>query len=349
MVAHTTIGELSESDLLARILPVFAAGKGAGRGVLVPPGDDAAVLATGGSVVVTTDSMVRGMDWRDDWSSGHDVGLKLVAQNVADVAAMGAVPTGLLIALAAAPATSLDWVVDLTDGIAAGAEDAGCPVVGGDLSSAPEGVVIVAVTAFGDLEGRAPVLRSGARPGDVVAVAGSLGWSGAGLALLLAGEAGPSDPRAGSERKAREGSVERARSLVTWFHRSPRPPWEAGPVAAAVGASSMIDLSDGLVRDGGRIAAASGVELALDERVLRETFLAGVVADAVGEDEGWRQVLSGGEEHSLLATFPPGAVPDDPSAPWTVIGEVVEAGAAGPRLTVGGAEPSVTGWDHFAG
>lgn len=346
MVEHITIGSVSESDLLARIIPRFGESPFAGAGVVVPPGDDAAVLSTRESVVVTTDSMVRGRDWLDDWSTGRDVGLKVVAQNVADVAAMGAVPTGLLVSLAADPETSLDWAIDLTRGIAVAAEDAQCPVVGGDLSSAPAGVIIVALTAFGDLQGRAPVLRSGARPGDVVAVAGSLGWSGSGLSLFEAGEVDPAlairDPRAMSE-------LDHAKSVLMWFHRAPRPPWESGPVAADAGATSMIDLSDGLVRDGGRIATASGVELALDERLLREHFLAGPIELALGAEAGWTQVLSGGEEHSLLATFPGGSVPEDPEAPWTVIGQVVEAGRDGPRLTVGGAVPSVTGWDHFAG
>ncbi|MFC7491748.1 MULTISPECIES: thiamine-phosphate kinase [unclassified Knoellia] len=346
MSVHTTIGSVSESELLARIIPMFGESPFASVGVLVPPGDDAAVLTTGGSVVVTTDSMVRGRDWRDDWSSGHDVGVKVVAQNVADVAAMGAVPTGLLVSVAADPETDLDWVIDLTRGIADAAEDAAAPVVGGDLSSAPAGTVLVAVTAFGDLEGRAPVLRSGARPGDVVAVSGSLGWSGAGLALY---ESGTPDPIGHGADGAHLGSLELATSLLMWFHRSPRPPWEAGPVAAGAGATSMIDLSDGLVRDGGRIATASGVELVLDESAMREHFLTGPVELVLGGDAGWRQVLSGGEEHSLLATFAPGSVPDDARAPWTVIGVVAQAGPEGPRLTVGGAVPSVTGWDHFAG
>lgn len=345
MVAHTTIGSVSESDLLARIIPMFGQSPFAGAGVIVPPGDDAAVLAAPGSVVVTTDSMVRGRDWRDDWSSGHDVGVKVVAQNVADVAAMGAVPTGLLVSVAADPDTELDWVIDLTRGIADAAEDARCPVVGGDLSSAPPGVAIVALTAFGDLQDRAPVLRSGARPGDVVAVAGSLGWSGAGLALY---EGGVQDPTAG--RPPRDHTEhDKAVSVLMGFHRSPRPPWESGPVAADAGATSMIDLSDGLVRDGGRIASASGVELALDEGVLRSQYLAGPIELAIGAETGMLQVLAGGEEHSLLATFPAGSVPEDPSAPWVVIGQVLVAGPEGPRLTVGGAVPSVTGWDHFAG
>lgn len=346
MVAHITIGSVSESDLLARIIPMFGESPHAGSGVVVAPGDDAAVLATTGSVVVTTDSMVRGRDWRDDWSSGHDVGLKVVAQNVADVAAMGGVPTGLLVAVAADPETELDWVLDLTRGIADAAEDAGCPVVGGDLSSAPSGVVIVSLTAFGDLEGRAPVLRSGAAPGDVVAVAGSLGWSGAGLALYAGGT---EDPISDRSRGAHLDASDAATSLLMWFHRSPRPPFESGPIAADAGATSMIDVSDGLVRDGGRIAVASGVELELDEAVLRTEFLAGPVELAVGPEVGWREVLSGGEEHSLLATFPEGGVPKDPHSPWTVVGRVVEAGPEGPRVTVGGAVPGVTGWDHFAG
>ena len=344
MVAHITMGSVSESGLLDQILPLFGKSRFAGSGVLVAPGDDAAVLAASGPVVVSTDSMVRGRDWRDDWSSGHDVGLKVVAQNVADIAAMGAVPTGLLVSVAADPDTELDWVLDLTRGIAAAAEDAGCPVVGGDLSSAPPGVVVVSVTALGDLQGRAPVLRSGARPGDVVAVAGSLGWSGAGLALYEAGVETTTLTRPPSHHSERDKNI----LVLQWFHRSPRPPWESGPVAAAAGATSMIDISDGLVRDGSRIAMASGVELALDEDVLREQYLH-AFASALPSDEAWRQVLSGGEEHSLLATFPEGAVPDDPQAPWTVVGRVLEAGPDGPRLTVGGAVPSVTGWDHFAG
>lgn len=344
MVAHVTLASVSESDILGQILPMFAQSAYAGAGVLVPPGDDAAVITARESVVVTTDSMVRGRDWRDDWSTGHDVGVKVVAQNVSDVAAMGGVPTGLLVSVAADPGTGLDWLIDLTRGISAAAEDARCPVVGGDLSSAPAGVVMVSVTAFGDLEGRSPVLRSGARPGDVVAVAGSLGWSGAGLALYEAG----AEPTTLSLPPHEHSERDRNISVLQWYHRSPRPPWESGPVAAAAGATSMIDISDGLVRDGGRIATASRVELALDEQVLRTEYLHAFDA-ALPAEEGWRQVLAGGEEHSLLATFLPGSVPDDRQAPWTVIGEVVAAGPEGARLTVGGVVPSVTGWDHFAG
>jgi thiamine-monophosphate kinase len=332
VVPGPVLGDLSEEEVLAAVLPAYRRG----AGVLVPPGDDAAVLAVaGGSVVATTDTMVRGRDWRDDWSSGHDVGVKVVAQNVADVAAMGAAPTGLLVALAADPATTLAWVRDLTAGIAAAADDARAAVLGGDLSSAPPGVVLVAVTALGELQGRPPVLRSGARPGDVVAVCGTLGRSGGGLAVL-AGRALP-------------GCPEDVLGGLTAYHRAPRPPWEAGPEAALAGATSLVDVSDGLVRDTGRVAVASGVAVALSRDALEAGFVTGPLTRALGEEEAWRQVLGGGEEHSLVATFPRGSVPRGAARAWHVVGEVVGATAGGPPVTLDGAVPEVTGWDHFAG
>jgi thiamine-monophosphate kinase len=360
------LSDLSESELLAAILPGFPSGPG----VEVPPGDDAAVVATSGTVIATTDSMVRGRDWRDDWSTGHDVGVKLVAQNVGDVAAMGGVTTGLLVSLMADPATELAWVEDFARGVADAAGDARAPVLGGDLSSAPEGVVAVSITALGDLEGRAPVLRSGARTGDLVAVCGSLGWSGAGL-RTYAGSAAEEDVAGDQTAGDEAAAVETVRA----YHLAPRPPWEAGPEAARAGATAMIDLSDGLVRDAERIADASGVTIELSTAVLRDDFLVPPLSLAVGVDEGWVQLLSGGEEHSLLATFPEGAVPGaDPdqsgpqddlqrdhdglhgapadeapsrAAPWVVIGRCVARGGDGPPVTLDGIPPTVHGWDHF--
>ncbi len=329
--ARPTLADRSETELLAEILPRMRPAADA-SGILVPAGDDAAVLATSGSVVATTDSMVRERDWRDDWSTGRDVGAKVVAQNLADVAAMGAVGTGLLVALAADPQTPLAWVLDMADGIAAAAGEAGVPVLGGDLSAAPPGVVLIAVTALGDLGERPAVLRSGARPGDVVAVAGSLGRSGAGLEVLR-----------------REGAGEEARwseatTRAVAFHRAPRPPYEAGPRAARAGASAMIDISDGLVRDAGRVATASGVRLELFGATLREAYAA-PLEPVLGVAEAWRQVLGGGEEHSLLACFQREEdVPDDG---WRVLGRVLPAGEAGPVVTVDGEEVAPGGWDHF--
>lgn len=310
-----TLAEVDEDAVLARILPLM-------RGddteeVLVGPGDDAAVLRTRGQTVVTTDTMVRGRDWRDDWSSPQDVGFKLVAQNLADVAAMGAVPTGIVVTLVADPVTTLEWVEGFADGVAQGARGAAVPVLGGDLSSAPAGTVVVSITALGEVTQAGPVLRSGACVGNRVAVRGSLGRSAAGLLLLT------------------DGRAEAAPHLVT-AHRRPDPPLSAGPEAARAGATAMLDLSDGLVRDGLRVARASGVRIDLSRVAL------GVDADAlepyVGEDAAWECVLGGGEEHSLLATFP-----GQPPAGWRVIGSVCR----GDGLTLDGETTPVRGWDHF--
>src|SRR5690606_36095657 len=124
-------------------------------------------------------------DFRLAWSSPFDLGWKAAASNLADVAAMGAVPTALVVALAAQMETPVEFLEAFADGLREGcaAMAPGVGVVGGDLSVS--NTLTIAVTAFGDLEGRAPVLRSGARPGDVVAVSGPLGLAAEGLRLLF--------------------------------------------------------------------------------------------------------------------------------------------------------------------
>lgn len=336
-MTRARLQDLSEGELLARLFPLFGDTTGPAE-VLLGPGDDAAVLAApSGAVVLTTDSMVRGRDWRDDWSAPEEVGRKVVAQNLADVAAMGAVPTGLLVALAADPGTEVAWAVGLAKGIAAAADEAGAPVLGGDLSSAEVGTVIVGITAVGDLQGRAAVRRDGARVGDVVAVRGSLGRSGGGLQLLLDGRGRTHlDPPAGHGDE-----LTRAIDELSRVHRrTEHVPWRSGAQAAMSGATAMIDLSDGLVRDLDRVARASGVRVDLDGMALTEAA-AGALTTALGPEEARRQVLSGGEEHSLLASFPAEAVPEG----WRVIGTCVE----GAGVVVDGRQPTVTGWDHFAG
>ena len=341
--------DVTEGELLARVFPVYAGtGPAAWASVPVGPGDDAAVVGTpGGTVVATTDSMVRGRDWHDDWSSAHDVGVKVAAQNLADVAAMGAVPTALLVSLVADPDLEVEWAVELARGIASLAEQAGAPVVGGDLSSAPPGVVVVSVTALGDLRGLSPVLRSGARAGDVVAVCGSLGWSGGGLVLLERGE--PDPDRVGAPRAEEVGDRVAAVRTLMRHHRAPVPPWQAGPAAAAAGAHALIDVSDGLVTDLARVATASGVEVDLDGGVLRRSYAEGPLSLALGAAEALRQVLSGGEEHCLVGAFADEAsLPAGTDRPWRVVGRVLPAGPAGPRVTVDGEVPDAPGWDHFA-
>lgn len=164
-----TVGDIGEKALLARILAVLADASRAEVG----PGDDAAVLAVpGGRIVVTTDTLVHGPDFRLAWSSGFDLGWKAAAVNLADIAAMGARPTALVVALALPDATAVRFVDDLAEGLRAACEQLapGCAVEGGDLTASD--TLTIAVTALGVLDGVGPVLRSGARPGDIVAVAG---------------------------------------------------------------------------------------------------------------------------------------------------------------------------------
>ncbi len=376
---EATVGDLSEEEILARIGPLVAAEPSAR--VLLGPGDDTAWLSTpSGAVLATTDSMIRGVDWRDDWSTGAHVGAKCVAQNVADIASMAGRATALLVALALAPSTPLAWVEDLAAGIGGAAADAGVAVVGGDLSGAPDGVIMVAMTALGELpESLAtsgPVRRSGACVGDIVAVCGSLGYSAAGLHLLHRGAVGVSGAvvvstraiteatdlaeLAGTENSAGRGdSADRADRVGTSgrfempgtpptaddlirYHVAPRPPYEAGPSAGEHGASAMIDISDGLVRDAARIAAASAVGVALDRRLLADDVA--TLAVTVGEDVAWECLLSGGEEHALLATFPAerGLPPG-----WRRIGTVTNADE--PGVAIDGEPVRAAGWDHFAG
>lgn len=326
------LGDLGESGVLGSILPRAPRS----RTFVIGPGDDAAVLAApDGRVVATTDVLVQDRDFRLDWSSGADVGWKAAAQNLADVAAMGAVPTSLLLGLAAPPSTPLAWAVDLVDGLAAACAPSGVGLAGGDLSAADQ--VVVSVTALGDLRGAAAVRRDGAGPGDVVAHAGVLGHSGAGLDLLLAGIVTDGQAGAGAAALA--------------AHRRPRPPLEAGPAAARAGASAMLDLSDGLLRDARRLAAASGVcldlrsrSLALEHPVLVGACeVLGLEGDAAAHQR-LRWVLTGGEDHGLLATFPPDAtLPDG----FRGVGQVGRAG--GPPVTLDGEEPTWAGagFDHF--
>lgn len=331
-----TVADLGEDALLARLFPLLPAG----AATVLGPGDDAAVLAAPDTrVVVTTDVLVEGRHFRLDWSSGEDVGRRAAVQNLADVAAMGAVPTGLVVALVVPPSTPVAWVEGLARGLAA-ACPAGAGVVGGDLSGGER--VVVSVTAFGDLEGRAPVLRSGARPGDVVAHAGSRGRSAAGYAWLADGRAVPEPVPAGAT-----GADAAVLSAVLGYRR-PVSPLDAGPAAADAGATAMLDVSDGLLRDAGRLARASGVVVHLDtpEAAFAEDLAAlEPVARALGAHaRTW--VLAGGEDHGLLATFPPG-VPLP--APFSGIGVVAGPGEvpAG-TVTVGGQVPTgPVGWDHF--
>ncbi|MBU4215091.1 MAG: thiamine-phosphate kinase [Actinobacteria bacterium] len=328
----TTVADSSEDELLARFGPLLPFGVQ----TLVGPGDDGAVVrAPDGRVVVSTDVLVEDRHFRREWSTGRDVGWRAAVQNLADVAAMGAGPTSLVVALVLPGDLTVEFVEDLARGFAQVCAPLGVGVVGGDLSGG--GALVVAVTAHGDLEGRPPVLRSGARPGDVLAHAGVRGRSAAGLALLRAG-LGDSD-----------------HELVAAYLR-PVCPLPSGPAAALSGATAMLDVSDGLVRDARRIAVASRVRIELDDPqvVLGDELARLADAARATASSALEWVLSGGEDHGLLATFPPDApLPEG----FRVIGHVRGAAAEEPaaptgrggEVTVRGVAPIVGsgGWDHF--
>jgi thiamine-monophosphate kinase len=310
-----TLGELGEAAVLGRIFPRLPAA----AAMLVGPGDDAAVLrAADGRFVVTTDTMIEGPDFRMAWSTPHDLGWKAAATNLADIAAMGAVPTALVVAVAAPPETDIAVLEGLADGLrdACEAMAPGCGVVGGDLSSSS--VFTIAVTAFGDLEGRAPVLRSGAQPGDILAVSGALDLAARGLALLF--ERGVVDGIPNSESAA---ALRAEYPDEVGAQLAPTPPLGDGRAAALAGATAMLDVSDGLAIDARRIADASGVALDLDSA-------------AVGS-----ALLASGEAHALLASFPPGA---ELPGGFRPVGRVT----AGEGLTVDGVRfGDRGGWDAY--
>ncbi len=349
--AAITVADIGEFGLIAMISGMLPPG----RAQIIGPGDDAAVIAAPDArVVATTDLLVEGRHFRRDWSGARDIGRKAAAQNLADVAAMGAAATALLVGLAAPGDLPVAWARELITGIIEESQVAGASVAGGDLSGAD--TVMIAITALGDLAGRDPVTRAGARPGDQVAVAGTLGGSAGGLAVLSAGLAGLDRPDPADARLA---------GLVA-VHRRPRPPYPAGPQAAASGATSMIDVSDGLVADLRHVAQASGVLIDIRSDLLAASAAVPAAAlqaaaAALARPHWLDWALSGGEDHALAATFPGGRpVPEG----WSVIGSVTpaapaapadgagEAGAAdgpagGPGVRVDGVRAAGCGWEHF--
>jgi thiamine-monophosphate kinase len=308
-----TVSDVGEFGLIDALTDVF----GQGEHVLIGPGDDAAVLRVRtGHVVVSTDLMVEGRHFRRDWASAEDVGHRAAAQNLSDINAMGGRATSLTIGLAAPVDLPAQWALDFARGFADECALVGASVVGGDLTRADQ--VVIAVTVLGACT-VAPVVRSGARAGDVVALYGRQGWAAGGLAVLGRGFRSP-------------------RVLVEAYRR-PEPPYDAGAVAAEAGATAMIDVSDGLVADAGHVAHDSGVAIDLHRSAFEVPEPLHAVGAALGADP-MQFILGGGDDHALLATFPPGGVPDG----WTVIGEVAE----GSGVTVDGEEyEGPAGWTHF--
>ncbi|GAA3834184.1 thiamine-phosphate kinase [Brevibacterium ammoniilyticum] len=347
----TRLSELGESAVLRRLL----AHRRAGSHEVVGPGDDAAVTKITGDLVSTADMLVEGEDFTRDWLDWSRLGVKAAAQNLADVCAMGAAPHGLLVSLAVPDSTEAGDLEALFSGIVTEAERAGrelgctVPIIGGDLSSS--GLIVTAITALGTVSAEeGAITRSGARPGDEIWLAGTLGRAAGGLDLLFAG-ARPGDDLP-------EGLA----SLIA-TQLAPQPDYAA--MAHRPAASAMIDVSDGLSTDLGRIADASGVHAEIDRTALDDLVaplrpaaryvLAARAADGAGGDDAgaggavsddavealalhW--VLDGGEDHGFVASSPVSAA--DPVG-WRRIGEM----QAGSGVGLDGAPVPTSGFSHF--
>lgn len=377
--SHATVTDFSEEELVARARAYFPEL----ASPLVGNGDDCAVFAVSdGQVVITTDVLVENRHFRRDWSTGRDIGRRAAAQNLADIAAMGAEPVAMTIGLTLPGSTEISFYDSLARGIGERCADAGCAVAGGDLTRGE--LVVIAVTVVGQLNGRAPLTRSGARPGDRVAVAGTLGWSAAGYSSL----AGHWQRKSGDITADQLSALASAQAIF----RSPTPPLAAGPAGARAGASAMLDISDGLLKDASRLAQASRVAVVLERDKLapfcEQLTPLGALAERTerngcgghGRDAGveaasaaagsaaadsysagetpspstssgdrasdwaWQWVLTGGEDHSLLATFGPEAT--IPEA-FTVIGHVSQDPPG--RVSIEGVDlANMQVWDHFA-
>ena len=324
--------EIGETEALRRALSVFKPV----ATTLVGPGDDAAVISvTDSRVVITTDTMVQDHDFRLEWSSGFDIGYKAVTSNIADLVAMGAVPRALTVALVVTKQTPQAWLEEFASGLQSACDRHApeCQIVGGDLASGEQ--IVIAIAAHGDLESREPRLRSTAEVGDLIVIAGTLGKAACGLALL----------------SSDDESLSASYPDLVSIQLRPVPDFALGLELAAV-ASSMLDVSDGLSLDAGRLASSSNVSVNIKKELL-EGYAAileqaaqsinsrDFEAEPVSE---WDWILHGGEDHCFLATVSPtAALPRGTK----VIGEVVAKGDSAVYLS--GQPLGPKGWDSVTG
>lgn len=326
--------DLGEFGLIERLVGRLGA---AGEGVLVGPGDDAAALRPGGTVLATADLLLEGRHFDFAYSTPADVGWKALAANVSDIAAMGGVPRYALVSLGAPPATPVATLEALYGGLAECARAFGVSVVGGDTVGSD--ALIVSVALLGEAGPGGVVTRGGGRAGDVVCVTGTVGGAAAGLKLLRESGVDPNATRL----------LDAYPALAT-SHRRPTPRVREGQAAASVGATAMIDVSDGVAADLGHICDRSrlGVEL----RAASVPRAGGVdeVARWAGLDPD-ALALGGGDDYELLIAIPATQVTAlaDAAAPTPVtpIGELggeerIVVGSAGNRYPLAG-----LGWDHF--
>jgi thiamine-monophosphate kinase len=306
----------SEATLIARLRELF--NTSFQSGVELGIGDDAAVLsASNNKLVATVDMAVEGVHFRCDWSSPFQIGAKLTTANLADIFAMGAKPKYLLVAAAISQVNNSEVITELAKGIRSVADNFKVTVIGGDLSKAE--IMSLSITALGELSGN-PILRSNAQVGDLLYLSALPGLSAAGLAILNRG-------------------LDRPRYVVD-AHLNPKL---VAPDKLIKVATSMCDISDGLVTDAGNIAKASGVAINLNKELITSApdfkDLA-ELANELGEDVfDW--ILTGGEDHFFLATVNPSNASEELGIK---IG-VVTTGSG--EISLDGAVIKKSGYQHF--
>lgn len=277
--------DLSEFELIGRIAAKAAQPGRFETGI----GDDAAVIRTRGRIVTSVDTAVSGVHFGTDRPPA-EVARKAVACAVSDLAAMGLGGTDseMLVALGAPAGTETAYLEGLADGVVAAAEEFGIDLAGGDVVGSP--AVFLSVTVIAHVDDQTPVTgRSGARPGDVVAVTGPVGGAAAGLALLNGVEVSGLSPL--------------TRDLLIGCQVRPQPQLAAAPVLAAAGASAMIDVSDGLAADLEHIARSSGVSIRIDGPEVPVSAGVDQVAAAL-DAKTLTFALTGGEDYVLALTIP---------------------------------------------
>jgi thiamine-monophosphate kinase len=305
--------------------------------VLVGPGDDAAVLAPpspGHSLVFTTDALVEGVHFRLAWSSGSDLGWKLVAINVSDIAAMSARPLFAAISIALSEKVDLPWFDAFTDGVDEAAREYQLRPVGGDIVRSP-GPLFVCLSAVGEVDPSKMLLRSGAKPGHILMVTGNLGASGAGLRALQQGRS--HDPDLMPAVQA---------------HLRPRPRLAAAQALGGL-ASAGLDISDGLAGDAMRLAEESRVAVRLEIARLPTAPACLKAAEKLGFDP-IEMALRGGEDYELLFSVEPGRLDNvnralaESATPAAAIGSIHEGEPSVIAAWPDGREEKIPGgYDHF--
>lgn len=333
-----TIKELGEKALVAR----FGALVGASLTgeVIVGPGDDCAVLATGGDrlLLLACDMMAEGVHFRRDWATPWQLGWKAVAQNISDIAAMGGIPFAVVASISAPGDLPEAFAVEIAEGMVACTTQFGASLVGGDLVGST-GPVTIDVAITGWVTRDHLLLRRGAQPGELLLVTNTLGRSAAGLAALQQGRRDATDPAVVEAIRAHHEPVPRVK--------------EAEAISATGLATAMMDLSDGLAEDLPRLCAQSGVGARIREECLPIAASCWQVADLLGANAR-ALAVTGGEDYELMLTCPREAAPTLQAAvqeatgvSLTVIGECTRARDMVLVTAEGTVRPLGRGFNHF--